>query len=350
MNETPPQKLTRSSSDRVIGGVAGGLARQLGIDPIIVRVVFVVVTLLGGAGLLAYLALLIFVPDDEGKTLAPPSKAGIALAVIAGLVAIATVFGDGWDFGFPFGALAFALVLLAAGAVLLRAAGSQDHLVRRLGRMAVMAGSLILSVILGLAAGLAAALGAGVAVAAVVVACGLGLMLAAFAGGARWLIVPALILATPLTVVAAADLRVDGGIGERTYRPASLGDLRDSYELGIGELRVDLRDVELPPGETVVKVKLGIGSAQIAVREDTCVAYRIKIGAGESRILGADDEGIDVDLDGRPRVPVSTPVLVVDGDIGLGEIVVDEDDRSFLDDRHFDFSTAGRNCTAATRG
>ena len=59
-----PRRLTRSSSDRVLGGVAGGLGRYFDIDPIIFRIGFVVLTLAGGAGVLAYLAAWLLVPAD----------------------------------------------------------------------------------------------------------------------------------------------------------------------------------------------------------------------------------------------------------------------------------------------
>jgi phage shock protein PspC (stress-responsive transcriptional regulator) len=60
-----PRKLTRSTSDRMVGGVAAGLAEYFGIDPVIARVGFVIATLLSGAGALAYLALLIVVPSEQ---------------------------------------------------------------------------------------------------------------------------------------------------------------------------------------------------------------------------------------------------------------------------------------------
>jgi phage shock protein C len=59
-----PRRLTRSTTDKMLGGVAGGLADYFAIDPIVVRVGFAVTTLFTGAGLLAYLALLVFVPAD----------------------------------------------------------------------------------------------------------------------------------------------------------------------------------------------------------------------------------------------------------------------------------------------
>ena len=51
-------RIRRTTGDRRVAGVAGGLARHLDIDPLIVRVAFVVLTFFGGAGLLLYVALL----------------------------------------------------------------------------------------------------------------------------------------------------------------------------------------------------------------------------------------------------------------------------------------------------
>ncbi|HWK28212.1 MAG TPA: PspC domain-containing protein [Solirubrobacter sp.] len=60
------QRLTRSSTDRMIGGVAGGLGRHLGVDPTIVRVGFVFAAVVSaGAAAVAYLALLAVVPSDD---------------------------------------------------------------------------------------------------------------------------------------------------------------------------------------------------------------------------------------------------------------------------------------------
>jgi phage shock protein PspC (stress-responsive transcriptional regulator) len=70
----PPGRLTRSTADKMLGGVAGGLARYFSIDPIVVRVGFAVTTLFTGAGLLAYLALLVFVPADDS---APSGAAAV---------------------------------------------------------------------------------------------------------------------------------------------------------------------------------------------------------------------------------------------------------------------------------
>ena len=73
MNTTSQKTLTRSSTDRHIGGVAGGLADYFGVDPILFRVGFVVATLMTGFGALAYLGLLAFVPSDDDALPAVPA-------------------------------------------------------------------------------------------------------------------------------------------------------------------------------------------------------------------------------------------------------------------------------------
>ena len=71
-----PGHLTRSTSDKQIAGVAGGLAAYFGVDPLLVRVGFAVSILFSGAGLIAYLALLAFVPaDGEAPARAHPAPA-----------------------------------------------------------------------------------------------------------------------------------------------------------------------------------------------------------------------------------------------------------------------------------
>src|SRR6266511_1631194 len=59
-----PRRLERSSSDRVLVGVAGGLGRYFGVDPLIFRIGFALSIFFGGLGGLAYLLLAIFVPTD----------------------------------------------------------------------------------------------------------------------------------------------------------------------------------------------------------------------------------------------------------------------------------------------
>ena len=52
--QSVPRRLTRSRSDRVLGGVCGGVARATGLDPLVVRVAVLALTAAGGTGVLLY--------------------------------------------------------------------------------------------------------------------------------------------------------------------------------------------------------------------------------------------------------------------------------------------------------
>src|SRR4051812_33615011 len=70
-----PRRLRRSASDRMVGGVAGGLGRYFDIDPGLFRIAFVVLVFAGGAGILAYLRLLVITPSGgEGGGPRHPSR------------------------------------------------------------------------------------------------------------------------------------------------------------------------------------------------------------------------------------------------------------------------------------
>ena len=58
------RKLYRSSDDRMLGGVAGGLGEFLTIDPTLIRLLFVLSLVLGGAGFVVYLVMWLVVPEE----------------------------------------------------------------------------------------------------------------------------------------------------------------------------------------------------------------------------------------------------------------------------------------------
>lgn len=67
------KRLTRSESNKMIGGVCAGLANYLNIDPTIVRLIFVALVVLYGQGLLLYLILWIVMPEEKaGGPVEPP--------------------------------------------------------------------------------------------------------------------------------------------------------------------------------------------------------------------------------------------------------------------------------------
>jgi len=320
--------------------VCGGLGAYLGVDPIIVRVVAVVLAFFGGAGLLFYLAAWLLVPSDDPTAGTPPGRA----ATIAGVVVLVIGFGTllpfrghwGWGAGggllwvVGVGVVGLVVWRLASGE---RATGSGAEVVRRAGLgLAILAGSLIL----GVGGAWAAAAGGATVVAIIVIAAGVVLVGGAFAGGAaRWLIVPALALALPAGVVSAADLDVHGGVGERVYRPASADGLRDHYRVGVGRLVLDLRDTELTPGDHRVRVEAGVGQVLVLVPDDVCVSSTAHVGAGAAEVFQRESDGIDVKWDDPRDAPAATPRLIVDGDLGVGDFQIghaERQDHAFGDD------------------
>ena len=97
-----------------------------------------------------------------------------------------------------------------------------------------------------------------------------------------------------------------------------MSDLRDRYELGAGELDIDLRELDLPPGDTPLEIDLGIGDVRLAVPTDVCVATKADVGVGEVNVLGRTNEGVDVSFEEHPDAPPSVSRLVLDAEIGLG--------------------------------
>jgi phage shock protein PspC (stress-responsive transcriptional regulator)/predicted membrane protein len=353
----PPRRLLRSRDDRVLGGVCGGLARYFNVDPLIIRIAAVALVFLGGVSIVAYVAALLLVPEDDGTGNPTPGKPG-RLATIVGVVVIvlaAAALLDGqWGlgFGWSFGALAptilIVTILAIAGQRLLAGRGENQPTAARIAGAALMISGIGLGV-LALAAGgaIATAVGGGAVVAGVVIL--MGIIMVAFSfrdRRARWLALPALALAVPSSVVAAAGVDVDHGIGSRDYSPPTIADVRDNYELGVGELVVDLRDTQWPQGTTInLKAKVGTGHALVLVPQDTCVTAKTHAGLGYVNVLGRDSGGADVDDEQGTiaRAPSSTRRLVVDGEVGIGAVEVRHD----RGDRHWDGPNRGPDAISA---
>lgn len=283
------RRLLRSTNDRVLGGVAGGLGQYFGVDPVIFRIGFALSIFLGGLGILTYLLLAIFVPNDGD-----PDRAALG--------------GRLREMGFWRGLGVVALVLIAIGGLFALAGG----------------------------AAFTVALGWGVSVALVIIAIGTLLTLAAFRGGARWLIPPAVALAVGASVAAASDVDLSGGMGEREYRPLTAEAIpANGYRLGVGRLVVDLRDLDWSEQALALEVSVGAGEADIYVPERVCVTGKTRVGAGESRIAGERNEGVDVEQRAGAGSN-AVPRIELDADVDLGQLRVINDDLASVahDDRH----------------
>ena len=290
----PRRPLLRSKDDRLIWGVAGGLAAHIGFNATVVRLAFVVLTLFGGAGLLAYLVLAVALPEDDGT-------------------------------GKPV----------------------DESVWARLGKVVLVC--ILVAIALCLAAGLAlvsawvTATGHGTAIAVTVVFLGLALVAAAFATDVRRratppLLVLALVLGIPAGGIAAADIKFDNSVGERTYAPTVAADIpAEGYKLGTGQLTVDLRQLPWKKGETIaVSSHLGIGQMIVSVPPRVCIVGHATGKAGELIVGGQVSHGIDPDVElGSPAS--DAPRLDVDADIQLGQLLVTDEAPDEIDSRGFDY-------------
>lgn len=87
-----PRVLRRSHDDRVIGGVCGGLGRYLGVDPVLLRIAFVVLAIAGGGGVILYIVGWILIPEEKpGEVLgerAPSNAESLRLVAGGALIAV----------------------------------------------------------------------------------------------------------------------------------------------------------------------------------------------------------------------------------------------------------------------
>jgi phage shock protein PspC (stress-responsive transcriptional regulator) len=261
----PRRPLLRSKDDRMVWGVAGGLAAHLGFNATLVRLAFVVITLFGGAGLLAYLVLAVALPEDDGT--GNPVKESV------------------WA---------------------------------RLGKV-------VLVCIL------------------VAIALGLAVVAASFATDVRRraappLLVLALVLGIPAGGIAAADIKFDNSVGERTYTPTVAADIpAEGYKLGTGQLVVDLRQLPWKPGQTIAaSAHLGMGQMIVSVPSKVCVVGHATGKAGELIVAGDVSQGIDPEVtQGSPTS--KAPRVDLDADIQLGQMIVTDQAPNQVDDHGADY-------------
>jgi phage shock protein PspC (stress-responsive transcriptional regulator) len=373
-------RLMRSSTDKHVAGVAGGIGRHLDIDPVIVRVAFVVLTFFGGSGLLVYGACWLLLPVDNGakaKIDLDPRSRSVALLAVGALAVLATigeVFGDGWGgFWFPFpvlivGGIAWWFLSRRdrkreryaaqyAAAYAQPTFGTQTGWVgsppagtpgtaygppipnyppplpprprdpRKRGPLLFWIAVPLIPLALGLL-GVADLAGADVADSAYP-ALALGIVAAMLLIGAFWGRAGGLILlgliATMVTAGMTTAEKWDGD--ERHVTPTSAAAVESSYNLdGAGELVLDLSQVEdvRALDSRLIELDAGVGRLEVIVPDNITVHVVAEVGGpGSLDIFGDYEDGIHVQSE-LTHKSAATPkaILNIDAFVGVGEIEV----------------------------
>ncbi len=73
-NGSPPRRLYRSKVNRMISGICGGLGEYLNVDPVVIRIIFILLTLFGGGGLLLYLIGIFVIPENPEQVVSKGEK------------------------------------------------------------------------------------------------------------------------------------------------------------------------------------------------------------------------------------------------------------------------------------
>ena len=282
----PPARpqLRRSRTDKILGGVSGGLAEYSGIDALLWRVGFVALALAGGTGIIVYLLLWLLMPagppaygtpaEQQAKVPAGPRSPipGLTIAgllIVAGLLALIARFSS-WDLG-PRGFIGAALLVV-----------------------------------------------------------GLGLVAAAFTGGrtARGgLIALGVVLSLALVAVSTLPWNgVRGGVGDRTFRPSTVAEVRDAYRGGVGDMTVDFSrlDQSISGGPVTTRIEHGVGDVQIVVPRSADVQLTLTSGLGTVQVFdrGSVTEGFFPGLGSQSWTDDGEPEFVLTINAGVGDVEV----------------------------
>ena len=172
-------------------------------------------------------------------------------------------------------------------------------------------------------------------VALLVAVAGVGLVVGAWFGRTRGLTVLGIVL---LPILVLSPLQVDerssidfdfASVGQAQHRPGTVEEILDEYEMGLGSLLIDLRDVDFAGHTVATRADVGIGEILVRVPEGVSAHVSGRVGMGTLQVGDQGQGGIGVE--GDLRLEGTGGRLVLDADIGTGQIVVSswpEDDHS----------------------
>lgn len=357
-------RMRRTTTDRHIAGVAGGLARHLDIDPIIVRVALVVAVFFGGAGLLLYAAAWILVPEEgrDSQPLGLDERSRVFALLGVGVLALLAAIGD-WAgafwFPWPFAILALGVLWFVNrgtsgttpydGTVQGSSAGSAatyagppesyagttvpttSYERPRRPRNPRKRGPVLLWFTLALIALAEGILGVIDLAGADVVpsaypALALAVTTAMLLLGAFWGRGGGLILVGLVASLATLATTVGNEWDHETVRhtPTSAVAVQDLYDLRTGETVIDLSqvdDVENLDGRDIDIDGLA-GRVEVIVPDGVDVSVDTTMLGGDARVFDRRQDGGDVNLTGFVDGGDDAPDMSINIDLMFGEVVV----------------------------
>jgi phage shock protein PspC (stress-responsive transcriptional regulator) len=325
---TTIRRLTRRSEGKVIAGVCAGLGDSTGMDPVVFRIVFVVLALFGGAGFFVYLLGWVLIPLDT----APSTRGESLLSRLRGARWLPAVLIAGVSIFLVFQLtniappVVWAIALLAIGVLLLRdeplpvrAPAASSPAVNApvvtpatvVPRVRSPLGLYTIGVSL-LLVGLAAALqGAGALtlsvtqyVALAVTAVGAGLIVGAWWGRARLLILVGIILVPVMLISSVITLPWKGTVGDIYFSSRHLR--TDRYDVLAGSITLDMARFQFGDTPKEVDVNLVLGHLRVYVPPGVRVVVDGTFDAGRARVFEQARSGFDVDFGGTFQRPGST--------------------------------------------
>ncbi|WP_406283355.1 PspC domain-containing protein [Embleya sp. NBC_00896] len=382
---TRPQ-LLRSTDDRMVSGVCGGLGEHFGLDPVIFRIVFAVLSMFGGVGVLVYsLGWLLIPARGEAQPVLRRILAGkfdygasaAAVVAVMGVALFFTYLDSGFGPSFPLLMITAVVLFMvwsdtkkkneaaqAAGAAAMVTAPAQvgaepgaatagppswwqvpgggtapddgDPGVpwpvkpepQKRPRSYVTLATLSVATITG---GVLWVLNRtdtvdvtfAVALSILLGVVGLGLLAGAVLGRARLLILPALVLTALLAAVTTISVPLNGPTGERTYTPSSVASVPETYRMGIGDLDIDLRKLDLgPSGRATVKARVGAGQIQVWVPKDVTVVFEGSADLGDVRTPDGGNHGYRPEHTEttKPQADPTRGTITLDLKVGVGQV------------------------------
>ena len=90
------KRIYRSQDNRILGGVCGGIGEYLNIDPLLIRIIWVAMIIVGGAGFFAYMVAWVIIPSGSQGSIKSTSNAGWYLGLALIIIGVALIFKSYW--------------------------------------------------------------------------------------------------------------------------------------------------------------------------------------------------------------------------------------------------------------